>query len=84
MKTATYLKVSGGLRAIFLCDYCGKLTTDRASHYKKKKHHCCDMKCYALDRMLTHEQAFENPDKAAYWAVEQAEAVIKALEKRNK
>ena len=30
----------------FNCDYCGKLSSDRPSHYIKKNRHFCSMKCY--------------------------------------
>jgi len=29
------------------CDYCGKENEEKQSHYKKKKRHFCDMKCYS-------------------------------------
>ena len=35
----------------FNCDYCKKESHDRDSHYKRKKHHFCSMKCYALYRI---------------------------------
>ncbi len=34
----------------FNCDYCGNKSSDKPSHYKKKKRHFCSMKCYALFR----------------------------------
>lgn len=37
-------------RIQFNCQYCGNLSDDKPSHYKKKKRHYCCMKCYALDR----------------------------------
>ncbi len=32
------------------CDYCKKVNEEKISHYKKKKRHFCNMKCYALYR----------------------------------
>ena len=34
-------------RIIFNCEYCGCESSDRPSHYKRKKRHFCSMKCYA-------------------------------------
>jgi hypothetical protein len=31
----------------FECDYCGKENEEKQSHYKKKKRHFCNRKCYA-------------------------------------
>lgn len=32
----------------FNCDYCGKLSSSRPSHYRRKKKHFCSQRCYAL------------------------------------
>ena len=37
-------------RVVFNCDYCGKESSDRHSHYKKKKRHFCSISCYSLFR----------------------------------
>lgn len=50
MKTVTYLKVSGGVRVEFNCDYCGELSQDKKSHYDRKKRHYCNQICYSRDR----------------------------------
>lgn len=34
----------------FECEYCGKKSSDRPSHYKRKKRHFCSTKCYSLFR----------------------------------
>ena len=31
----------------FHCDYCGKRSSTRPSHYERKKRHFCSMKCYS-------------------------------------
>ena len=31
----------------FNCDYCGKVSSDNPSNYKKKKRHFCNMACYS-------------------------------------
>lgn len=31
----------------FNCDYCGKVSSDKPSSYKKKKRHFCGMACYS-------------------------------------
>ncbi len=31
----------------FNCDYCGVASTDRPSHYKRKKNHFCSRSCYS-------------------------------------
>ena len=31
----------------FNCDYCGQISSDKPSSYKKKKCHLCGMKCYS-------------------------------------
>ena len=31
----------------FNCDYCGQISSDKPSSYKKKKRHFCGMKCYS-------------------------------------
>jgi len=38
----------------------------------------------ALVGMLNHGDAYKNPDKAAVWAFEQAEVMVKEAEKRSK
>ena len=43
----------------FNCDYCGKESNDRPSHYARKKRHFCSMKCYSRfrkDCLPKHEQ----------------------------
>jgi len=37
-------------RVIFNCYYCQKETSERPSHYAKKKRHFCSNRCYALYR----------------------------------
>ena len=37
-------------RIKFNCEYCDKESSDRPSHYKRKKKHYCSTKCYSLDR----------------------------------
>ena len=37
-------------RVPFDCEYCGKLSSDRSSHYIRKKRHFCSMECYAKFR----------------------------------
>lgn len=32
------------------CDYCGKENEEKQSHYKRKKRHFCNMKCYSKFR----------------------------------
>lgn len=34
----------------FSCEYCGNQSSDRPSHYKRKKRHFCSTKCYSLFR----------------------------------
>ncbi len=34
----------------FYCDHCGNISSDRPSHYKRKKRHFCSMSCYAKYR----------------------------------
>jgi hypothetical protein len=34
-------------RVIFNCDNCGKESSDRPSHYMRKKRHFCNMNCYS-------------------------------------
>jgi 5-methylcytosine-specific restriction endonuclease McrA len=34
----------------FNCEYCGKQSSDKPSHYKLKKRHFCSMKCYSKFR----------------------------------
>lgn len=38
------------LRVFFYCDYCNKLSSDRPSHYKRKKRHFCNQECYSSFR----------------------------------
>lgn len=43
----------------YCCDYCGKLNEEKKSHYKRKKRHFCNMKCYSLfrkEKLPHHEQ----------------------------
>lgn len=35
------------LRIQFRCDFCGKWSSDRPSHYKRKLRHFCSRRCYA-------------------------------------
>lgn len=39
-----------GIWIKFNCFYCGKENEEKQSHYKKKKRHFCNMKCYSLFR----------------------------------
>lgn len=54
MKMEIYLKRikirKGQYRIEFNCKYCACLTTERESHYIKKKRHYCSIKCYSMDR----------------------------------
>ena len=34
-------------RIVFLCDYCREESSDKPSHYKKKKRHFCSTECYS-------------------------------------
>lgn len=34
-------------RIEFNCDYCGKVSTDKPSHYARKRRHFCNMDCYS-------------------------------------
>ena len=34
----------------FYCEYCGKLSSDRPSHFRRKKRHFCSMECYSKYR----------------------------------
>jgi len=34
-------------KVIFNCDYCGKESSDKPSHYSRKVRHFCSMECYA-------------------------------------
>jgi len=37
-------------RISFECDYCGGLSSERPSHYKRSKRHFCNQTCYSLFR----------------------------------
>ncbi len=37
-------------RITFACDYCGEQSSDRPSHYRRKKRHFCSMACYSKYR----------------------------------
>lgn len=54
MKMEIYLRKikirKGQYRVEFNCDYCNCLTTERESHYKKKKRHFCSAQCYSKFR----------------------------------
>lgn len=39
-----------GIWIKFNCDYCNKENEEQQSHYKKKKKHFCNMRCYSLYR----------------------------------
>jgi hypothetical protein len=34
-------------RIVFTCDFCGKQSSDKPSHYARKTRHFCSTKCYA-------------------------------------
>ncbi len=34
-------------RVVFNCDNCGEESSDKASHYKRKKRHFCNQSCYS-------------------------------------
>jgi hypothetical protein len=46
----------------FICNYCKKESSDRPSHYKRKKRHFCSMRCYANYRI-----EFMKPDEQPTW-----------------
>ena len=57
----TRLKIGNANRnqLFFFCDYCGGLTHDKPSAYKKKKRHFCNQHCYSEFRkyqLFKHEQ----------------------------
>lgn len=43
-------KARSKVRVKFFCEFCKKESSDRPSHFRKKKRHYCSMKCYADDR----------------------------------
>jgi 5-methylcytosine-specific restriction endonuclease McrA len=48
-----------GIWVKFKCNYCGKQSEEKQSHYKKKRRHFCSMKCYAnfrKEKLLFWEQ----------------------------
>lgn len=56
----------------FNCFYCGRKSSDKPSHYKKKKRHFCSMKCYALFR----EEKMPLEEQHAYKGVYQGNKQI--------
>jgi len=38
------------MKTSYKCDFCGKDSFDRPSHYKRKKRHFCSQNCYSLFR----------------------------------
>lgn len=46
----------------FLCDYCGLLSSERKSHFDRKKRHYCNKKCYSLAR----KHLWEKEEQHAY------------------
>lgn len=38
-------------RVQFNCDHCGQITTDKPSHYNRKKRHFCSRSCYSRFRV---------------------------------
>ena len=47
-----------GTRIKFNCDYCGKASSDKTSHYNKKQHHFCSSECQL--KWLHNEKKGEN------------------------
>jgi len=46
-------------RIQFICDFCGQISSDKPSHYKRKRRHFCSQSCYSAYRreiMLPEEQ----------------------------
>lgn len=45
-------------RVEFICGYCGRLSSDKPSHFKRKKRHFCSMSCHSDFRkhMLPKEE----------------------------
>lgn len=52
MSEETKMKIGMANRkqVFFNCDNCGKESSERPSHYKKKKNHFCSIECYSLYR----------------------------------
>ena len=48
----TKLKIGKALsnQVSFICEYCGKTSSDRPSHFAKKKRHFCSTECYSKFR----------------------------------
>ena len=78
-------KISKALynRVEFNCDYCGCLSNDKPSHFKKKKRHFCSRNCYSLfrkEKLPTEEQ---HAYKGGGMPVEEKKIRIKARSALN-
>lgn len=67
-------------RVKFNCDYCGKESTDKPSHYKRKKRHFCSNKCYSLFR----KYKLPTEEQHRFGTGESAEVVSKKRKARSK
>lgn len=56
-----------GIWVKFNCDFCNSESEEKESHYKKKKRHFCNMKCYSLFRKyimpMTEQNAYKGVRK---------------------
>lgn len=59
-ETKRKIGLANSKQIYFKCDYCGKESSDRPSHYIKKKRHFCSEECYSNYRKETLPY-FEQP-----------------------
>lgn len=77
----TRQKISQALKRpyYYFCDYCGKKSVTKPSHYKKKKRHFCSMKCYSKFR----SELLPKEEQNRYGKGEPIEVKIKKLQCRS-
>ena len=82
----TKIKIGLANRGIWIkykCDYCGEKNEEKQSHYKRKKRHFCNRKCYAKFVKEKLKKEDQNAYKGGGLPKEEKQKRIKARTKIN-
>jgi hypothetical protein len=67
----------------FKCDYCASLSSEKASHYNRKKRHFCSMHCYSAFRKEFLPKEEQHAYQNGGMSIEEKQKRIKARSDLN-